>query len=1028
MQTMYHAKVNSPITELAAAIDDIQTTISVVDTSTLPAAPNLAVIGNGETAETIQYTGVSGNDLTGCVRGFQGTSKAWSAGVKVARNYTAYDHDAFVQNIEELQAQNESNQIQATTLRRGLNAVYSDRTTPVILGSYQEMEIPVSVPKFDSGQWSTSSGTWVDDTPTKTSVTVTAQDDTARRYVTVSVQPNTDYKVSIIHNARYAVYDNASNPLHGYTTDRYAEFNSGANNDIRIYLASQSDTAGTYFFEDVQLLKKVEANGGLKGQHRVNILGKDGDCETLDGWMVQGDVALSTAQKHSGDKSFKFTSGSVSYAHRDFTYPLDKGKGYLLSCWLYIESITVGGMLIELQDIGTSTTRYSQDADYGKIGSWQHIYVKIPKNNTLVGDGFRIFCGNMGNPMTGVSYFDSIMLNELTDAEATEIDSMTPEQIADRYNFVNSLQPLKNPWIYTPGRNLLPPFTGIDLVTISTVDVTGPYSIDFTTTSANGNAYFTVDVLPNTNYMFSCECGTNGRIAVYNSDASVTMVGYGNTPRPFNSGSETKVRLYFRHQAIGTTTFTNPQLELGSTATPFVPQQPKYSYVEGEFYGHGDVRDEIYDDGNGPNALRKWKRMALDGSLGWAYEADHAGFKRVKFTEFADMKDSNAFDAVKHDGSVLVNAQSSGGTDRIYKSGGFIYLSVSDTDSGWSEGMSPNTDTIKAYFNGWQLCNDDGSTPYNGLDTYNWKSVVDGTGKTRDVAYVRNNLAPNYTPYSLLYQLDEPYTEPATVEGDLSLHDGWNQIEYGEGIVVREAAHLTRNVSNTHYFINDTSIAGLNPLKERTSKILNVYADTDDVTSLFEVYTSTNAYGYQAARIPVSDYDPNAAYSVTYIPLDTENITTNVTTADIQYATNDRTILDQTVQNVAVIGTRLSVVENKYAQKQQPDYIKAVLLNGWANHGVGKVEAGYMLDEFGFVHIRGFVKSGSTANPLTIMYLPKGYRPSQAIDFISISRVDPVTRSMVTIEVTSAGKVNIHGDNIGNSWLSLNIPPFRAEQ
>jgi len=36
---MYPAKINSPLTELAADIDDIQTSIAVVDAAKLPTAP-----------------------------------------------------------------------------------------------------------------------------------------------------------------------------------------------------------------------------------------------------------------------------------------------------------------------------------------------------------------------------------------------------------------------------------------------------------------------------------------------------------------------------------------------------------------------------------------------------------------------------------------------------------------------------------------------------------------------------------------------------------------------------------------------------------------------------------------------------------------------------------------------------------------------------------------------------------------------------------------------------------------------------
>lgn len=102
MQTMYSGVVNSPSTALTSAIDGIQTTITVNDASKLPAAPNIAVIGKSDDAETILYTGKSGNDLTGVTRGFQGTAKNWNLGINVARFFTNYDYSALTQNVQEI--------------------------------------------------------------------------------------------------------------------------------------------------------------------------------------------------------------------------------------------------------------------------------------------------------------------------------------------------------------------------------------------------------------------------------------------------------------------------------------------------------------------------------------------------------------------------------------------------------------------------------------------------------------------------------------------------------------------------------------------------------------------------------------------------------------------------------------------------------------------------------------------------------------------------------------------------------------
>jgi len=101
MKPMYPAVVNSPSTELAADITVDATEITVISTAGLPPAPNMLTIGIDETAETVRYSKVDGKKLT-VERGFQGISKSWSAGTKVARYFTAYDHDAFRENVEAL--------------------------------------------------------------------------------------------------------------------------------------------------------------------------------------------------------------------------------------------------------------------------------------------------------------------------------------------------------------------------------------------------------------------------------------------------------------------------------------------------------------------------------------------------------------------------------------------------------------------------------------------------------------------------------------------------------------------------------------------------------------------------------------------------------------------------------------------------------------------------------------------------------------------------------------------------------------
>lgn len=99
MSELYKAIAGSPITYLSSDISATQTTISIADDSALPDAPNICTIGYGENLETIKYGVKSNGVLQEVVRGIEGTPRAWPAGTEVARFFTAYDHNAIIENF-----------------------------------------------------------------------------------------------------------------------------------------------------------------------------------------------------------------------------------------------------------------------------------------------------------------------------------------------------------------------------------------------------------------------------------------------------------------------------------------------------------------------------------------------------------------------------------------------------------------------------------------------------------------------------------------------------------------------------------------------------------------------------------------------------------------------------------------------------------------------------------------------------------------------------------------------------------------
>ena len=94
-------------TRLSEPIDAAQTTIPVQDASQVPEAPNIITILTTNPFadprfETILYTGKSGDTLTGCVRGFQGTAQPWGVGAYLTRTLTAYDLNTIIGHLNDL--------------------------------------------------------------------------------------------------------------------------------------------------------------------------------------------------------------------------------------------------------------------------------------------------------------------------------------------------------------------------------------------------------------------------------------------------------------------------------------------------------------------------------------------------------------------------------------------------------------------------------------------------------------------------------------------------------------------------------------------------------------------------------------------------------------------------------------------------------------------------------------------------------------------------------------------------------------
>lgn len=120
-----------------------------------------------------------------------------------------------------------------------------------------------------------------------------------------------------------------------------------------------------------------------------------------------------------------------------------------------------------------------------------------------------------------------------------------------------------------------------------------------------------------------------------------------------------------------------------------------------------------------------------------------------------------------------------------------------------------------------------------------------------------------------------------------------------------------------------------------------------------------------------------------------------------------------------------SFVATGFASKTLPAWTAPELQNGWVNNGGSYATAGYYKDDLGIVHIKGLIKSGSTAAESTIFNLPIGYRPNQERLFRAIANNGS---NDVLARVNIDGSGNVKFETGANSWLSLDGICFRAEQ
>ncbi|WP_235676318.1 hypothetical protein, partial [Bacillus mycoides] len=499
-------------------------------------------------------------------------------------------------------------------------------------------------------------------------------------------------------------------------------------------------------------------------------------------------------------------------------------------------------------------------------------------------------------------------------------------KLIDKFPYVEGIQHL-NPVVVTEGENLIP---GLSEWTHSAnAKVVGTDILEILSTGAFQQSSVSIKVCPSTTYTYTVEKveGTGAFIGINFIDINGKFISQINADNNTPSLTVTtppncrglQLKLTGREPGNNTLVFSKPMCVIGDKPKPFMPRNPSYLYTNTVLAGMSGINDVLYKEDGQWKVLRKWERdVVLDGNISWSsvsLNQNKTGFKEMG-AQSLNLSPSaikgvpggfwNIGILVEPSGRMSTNSNSSmdaGGVGSYYFSPQTnIYIRVPNTDSGFSEAYFPVSEEVKAYFNGWKVKTADA----NGKPT-TWISIVDGKdAPTQTLAYVKDNKAPNYTPYKLTYQLATPKIEVVQVEGDLVV-DELTQVTVDSGISVREKVNLKLDVYDKKYKANNLRLSGT-LLKNKVDTVIKVYKNGVEEKRI-TITKDSLAFGEERISINEEDFDPSAEYTVTYAVLDKHLFTTNTTDVKVSYNQSVRSTVDELTVKQADTVTGLSILQ-----------------------------------------------------------------------------------------------------------------------
>ncbi|MCV9947798.1 hypothetical protein [Paenibacillus sp. BT-177] len=612
-----------------------------------------------------------------------------------------------------------------------------------------------------------------------------------------------------------------------------------------------------------------------------------------------------------------------------------------------------------------------------------------------------------------------------TDKQAVfNLAGLTGKTVID-YEGQKGLLGVRNPYVVRYGENLIPPF--YEWTLSPRAKVINPYKLETIATVSTDLSSIDVAAVAGKTYTFSAR--VNGRITIVELDSAGVESNVYRTDDNENrvvtvtfatKTTTTRVRVYTTNTGAGTFTLENPMLNIGSTAKPFKPREDSMLALQTDLYADpvtGANADTVFERDGQYFKAKKWQGLILDGNRAWVIgdAAAGVGVRQVKVVGLAAGAVAASGIATKFDGKIVPQGSTGNTADtNAVTATGDVYIAIPVADSGWGDNYSPTQDDIRAYFFGYKAYDANTITPataqaattatWTGTGTKYWVQRVGAANFTQSAPQASY---AGYTPYKLVYQLAMPTVEPIVSEGLLSFIEGDNQIEVGTGIVLRERIDPYQE-PNKYWNINNANYAASNLLRYKTSRILVVYRNNKNDSSSWNITNSQVTTAGALAQQSDSKHDITAAYSVTYMMLDSSPVVPFTGS----YAANEKMLLADLVDSVQQNTARVSVLENKKANKDVPAWIAPTLLNSTTNTSSGEQAVQYVKTSDGQVLIRGVMTV--TALNLEAFRLPTGYRPTKGMRFVvsangAFGQVVIGTDGAVKLSVGSLSVIDLSG-------------------